>query len=99
MLDRAVSEFGRIDTLVNNAGLMDLFQSVSNVDNDTWRNVISVNVDRPMFAMRKAVPLMQAQGNGSIVNVASVAGLGGGSAGAAYTASATIPADTGWRAA
>lgn len=87
MVDRAITEFGRIDVLVNNAGVMDLFQSVADVDNDTWRRVMSVNLDGPMYAMRKAVPLMLAQGGGSIVNVASVAGVGGGSAGAAYTAS------------
>jgi NAD(P)-dependent dehydrogenase (short-subunit alcohol dehydrogenase family) len=87
MVDRAVNEFGRIDILVNNAGVMDLFQSVADVDNETWRHVMSVNVDGPMFAMRKAVPLLLAQGRGAIVNIASVAGVGGGSAGAAYTAS------------
>ena len=87
MIDKAVSEFGRIDILVNNAGVMDLFQSVADVDNEMWRRVLSVNVDGPMFAMRRAVPLMLAQGGGAIVNVASVAGLGGGSAGAAYTTS------------
>ncbi len=87
MVDRAVKEFGRLDILVNNAGVMDLFQSVADVDNDTWRRVMAVNVDGPMFAMRRAVPLMLSQGSGAIVNVASVAGLGGGSAGAAYTAS------------
>jgi NAD(P)-dependent dehydrogenase (short-subunit alcohol dehydrogenase family) len=87
MIDKAVAEYGRIDILVNNAGVMDLFQSVADVDNDTWRRVMSVNVDGPMFAMRRAVNLMLTQGSGAIVNVASVAGLGGGSAGAAYTAS------------
>jgi len=87
MVDKAVAEFGRIDILVNNAGVMDLFQSVADVSNDTWRRVLSVNLDGPMFAMRRAVPLMLAQGGGSIVNVSSVAGVGGGSAGAAYTSS------------
>ena len=87
MIDRAISAFGRIDILVNNAGVMDLFASVADVDNDTWRRVLAVNLDGPMFAMRRAVPLMLAQGGGAIVNIASVAGLGGGSAGAAYTAS------------
>jgi len=87
MVDRAVAEFGRIDILVNNAGVMDLFESVADVDNATWRRCLSVNLDGPMFAMRRAVPLMLKQGGGAIVNIASVAGLGGGSAGAAYTAS------------
>ena len=85
MVDRAVHEFGRIDILVNNAGVMDLFSSVADVDNATWRRVLGVN--GPMFAMRHAVPLMLKQGHGAIVNIASVAAMGGGSAGAAYTAS------------
>ncbi|MEQ1901303.1 MAG: SDR family oxidoreductase [Devosia sp.] len=87
MVDKAVSEFGRIDILVNNAGVMDLFQSVADVSNETWRHVLSVNLDGPMFAMRRAIPLMLKQGHGAVVNIASVAGVGGGSAGAAYTAS------------
>jgi NAD(P)-dependent dehydrogenase (short-subunit alcohol dehydrogenase family) len=87
MVERAVAAFGRLDVLVNNAGVMDLFQSVADLDNATWRRVMAINVDGPMFAMRRAVPLMLARGEGAIVNIASVAALGGGSAGAAYTAS------------
>jgi NAD(P)-dependent dehydrogenase (short-subunit alcohol dehydrogenase family) len=87
MVDKAVSAFGRIDILVNNAGVMDLFESVADVTNDTWKRVMSVNVDGPMDAMRRAVPLLLAQGGGAIVIIASVAGVGGGAAGAAYTAS------------
>jgi NAD(P)-dependent dehydrogenase (short-subunit alcohol dehydrogenase family) len=87
MIDRALAEYGRIDILVNNAGVMDLFQSVAHVDNATWHRCMSVNVDGPMYAMRRALPLMLAQGSGSIVNIASVAATGGGAAGAAYTAS------------
>ncbi|MBD8064410.1 SDR family oxidoreductase [Devosia sp. PTR5] len=87
MIERARTEFGRVDILVNNAGVMDLFQSVADVDNATWRRCMAVNVDGPMYAMRRAVPLMLAQGSGAIVNIASVAATGGGAAGAAYTAS------------
>ena len=87
MIERAVSEYGGIDILVNNAGVMDLFQSVADVDDAIWRRCMSINVDGPMYAMRRAVPLMLARGGGSIINIASVAGVGGGAAGAAYTAS------------
>jgi NAD(P)-dependent dehydrogenase (short-subunit alcohol dehydrogenase family) len=87
MIDRAMSEFGRVDVLVNNAGVMDLFQSVADLDNAMWQRCMTINVDGPMYAMRRAVPLMLEQGGGSIINVASAAALGGGSAGAAYTAS------------
>jgi NAD(P)-dependent dehydrogenase (short-subunit alcohol dehydrogenase family) len=87
MVERALSQFGRIDILVNNAGVMDLFSSVADMDNATWRRVLGVNLDGPMFAMRRAVPEMLKQGGGAIVNIASVAALGGGAAGAAYTAS------------
>lgn len=87
MVDKAVNGFGRLDILVNNAGVMDLDQPVGDLDIVLWRRVMSINVDGPMFAMRRAVPTMLKQGGGSIVNIASVAGLGGGAAGAAYTAS------------
>jgi NAD(P)-dependent dehydrogenase (short-subunit alcohol dehydrogenase family) len=87
MVETAVSTFGALDVLVNNAGIMDLTQPVGALDLEVWRRVLAVNLDGPMFAMRAAVPLMLAAGGGAIVNIASVAGLGGGSAGAAYTAS------------
>ncbi len=87
MIERTISTFGRIDALINNAGVMDLDQPVGSIDPDVWRRVLAINLDGPMFAMRAAVPHMLKQGGGAIVNVASVAGLGGAAAGAAYTAS------------
>jgi NAD(P)-dependent dehydrogenase (short-subunit alcohol dehydrogenase family) len=86
MIDTAISAFGRLDILVNNAGVMDLNQPVGNLDLAVWRRVLAVNVDGPMFAMRAAMPHLLKAG-GSIINVASVAGVGGAAAGAAYTAS------------
>jgi NAD(P)-dependent dehydrogenase (short-subunit alcohol dehydrogenase family) len=47
---------------------------------------MAINLDGPMFTMRRAVPLMAAQGGGAIINIASVGGIKGGAAGAAYTA-------------
>jgi NAD(P)-dependent dehydrogenase (short-subunit alcohol dehydrogenase family) len=86
-VDTAVNTYGRLNVLCNNAGVMDLNQGVGELTDDVWRRVLSINLDGPMFATRRAVPVMIQQGGGSIINIASVAGLGGGAAGAAYTVS------------
>jgi len=86
LIDLAISSHGRIDILVNNAGVMDYMQGVAELDDDIWRKVMAINVDGPMFTMRRAVPRMVEQGSGCIVNIASVGGLHGAAAGAAYTA-------------
>lgn len=72
---------------MNNAGVMDTSQGVGEVSDEMWQRVVGINLNGPMYTSRKAVQAMLAQGGGSIINVASVAGLGGGAAGAAYTAS------------
>jgi len=87
MIDTAVKEYGRLDILVNNAGIMDRATPVADVSNDLWNRVMAVNLNGPFYACRKAVPIMLGQGGGSIVNIASVAGVRGGAAGTAYTAS------------
>lgn len=87
MIDAAVQTYGRLDALVNNAGVMDNNHGVGELTNAMWERVIGINLNGPMYLSRLAVPRMVAQGGGSIVNVASVAGVGGGAAGAAYTTS------------
>lgn len=87
LIDHAVSTFGRLDVLVNNAGVMDYMQGVDELTDEVWRRVLGINLDGPMFTCRRAVQHMLAHGGGSIVNVASTAALHGGAAGAAYTAS------------
>jgi NAD(P)-dependent dehydrogenase (short-subunit alcohol dehydrogenase family) len=87
LVDLAVTTYGRIDILVNNAGVMDYMAGVGEVTDDIWRKVMAINVDGPMFTMRRAVPVMIEQGGGVIVNIASVGGLEGGPAGAAYITS------------
>ncbi|RPI23114.1 MAG: SDR family NAD(P)-dependent oxidoreductase [Chloroflexota bacterium] len=77
----------KLDVLVNNAGIMDKFQSVAEVDDATWNKVFAVNVLSVMKLSRAAIPLMIKGGKGAIVNVASEAALRGSAAGAAYTAS------------
>lgn len=78
---------GRIDALANVAGIMDSFQPVHELDDETWERVFDVNVTSLMRLMRAAVPLMLEAGYGSVVNVTSEAGLRGSAAGTAYTAS------------
>ena len=87
IIGTATSRYGRLDVLVNNAGVMDNNHGVGEVANAMWERVLGINLHGPMYLSRLAVPRMVAQGGGSIVNVASVAGVGGGAAGAAYTTS------------
>ena len=87
LIDLALRAHGRLDVLVNNAGVMDYMQGVGELSDDIWRRVLGINLEGPMFTMRRAIPQMLQQGGGSIVNVASTAGIEGGAAGAAYTAS------------
>ncbi len=87
LIESATQNFGRLDILVNNAGIMDRFLPVGKMDNATWEKVFAVNLNGVFFTIRLAIPIMMEQGGGVIVNLASAAGLGGGFAGAAYTAS------------
>lgn len=87
LIDLAIQTYGHLDVLVNNAGVMDFMQGVGELSDDIWRKVMGINLDGPMYTCRKAVAHMLERGSGSIVNVASTAGLHGGAAGAAYTAS------------
>jgi NAD(P)-dependent dehydrogenase (short-subunit alcohol dehydrogenase family) len=87
LVDTAVTVYGRLDILCNNAGIMDRVTPVTELTDELWRRVLGVNLDGPMFASRRALPIMAAQGKGVIINTASAAGLTGGIAGAAYTTS------------
>lgn len=87
LVDLAKKSFGRVDVLVNNAGIMDRFLPVGEITDEVWNRVLGVNLNGPMYTMRRALPGMVEQGGGVIINIASAAGLGGGFAGVAYTAS------------
>jgi NAD(P)-dependent dehydrogenase (short-subunit alcohol dehydrogenase family) len=87
LIEAAMSSYGRIDVLVNNAGVIDSNQGVGELTDAIWERVIGVNLNGPMYTSRRAVQHMLRQGGGNIINIASTAGVGGGSAGAAYTAS------------
>jgi NAD(P)-dependent dehydrogenase (short-subunit alcohol dehydrogenase family) len=87
IISLAKTTYGTLHILVNNAGVMDNFQPVGEVDNETWDHVMKVNVDGPFKAMRAAIKIFMENGSGNIINIASIGGLKGGVAGAAYTTS------------
>lgn len=77
---------GRLDGLANVAGIMDGFLPIGEVDDETWDRVLAVNVTAVMRCTRAAIRLMEPAGAGSIVQVASEAGLRGSAGGVSYTA-------------
>ncbi|OCK73892.1 short-chain dehydrogenase/reductase SDR [Lepidopterella palustris CBS 459.81] len=89
MMKDTVSKFGRLDVLVNNAGIMDHFDPVGELSKSLWDRVIAVNLTAPMLTSKLAVNQMLSQepAGGAILNVASTASVKGFPAGAAYTAS------------
>ena len=87
-VDRIVAAAGnRIDVLASVAGIMDGFLPPHELDDETWTRVLGVNLTGPMRLTRAVLPHMMSAHKGSIVNVASEAGLRGSASGAAYTAS------------
>jgi NAD(P)-dependent dehydrogenase (short-subunit alcohol dehydrogenase family) len=87
MVDETQKSFGRVDILCNNAGIMDGVRPVADTTDEIWEKVMTINLNAPFWASRRVIPSMLRQGGGVIINTASVAGLYGGIAGAAYTVS------------
>ena len=70
----AVEQFGRVDVLVNNAGIMQL-ASLAKLTVDEWDRMIDVNIKGVLYGIAAVLPLMNKQQSGHIINIASVAGL------------------------
>jgi NAD(P)-dependent dehydrogenase (short-subunit alcohol dehydrogenase family) len=70
----ASERWGRLDVLVNNAGISPSFTRAERLDLDAWRDVLDVNLTAPLLCSRAALPLMEAAGGGSIVNISSIHG-------------------------
>ncbi len=74
MIDETVRRYGQIDVLVNNVGISKR-GSVLDVNEEEWDNIMAVNVKSMMLTSQQVIPKMKERGGGSIVNIASTAGL------------------------
>ncbi|MBV9293533.1 MAG: SDR family oxidoreductase [Frankiales bacterium] len=79
-------ELGKIDVLVNNAGIL-RFNAIADTPLDEFRQVVDVNLVGVFLGMKTAIPALKRAGGGSIVNISSTEGLGGTVFCGAYTAS------------
>src|SRR5690242_14804851 len=66
--------FGRLDALVNNAGIA-IFKPILDVTYEDWQRVLAVNLTGPFLVTQAAAPLMRDSGGGAIVNITSISGL------------------------
>jgi NAD(P)-dependent dehydrogenase (short-subunit alcohol dehydrogenase family) len=86
MIDQTVKWFGRLDCLVNNAGVPSPMVSITEIDVATIDQLMAVNIRGVLLGIKHAAPAMLAQKAGSIINIASIAGLRGGGSGHIYSA-------------
>lgn len=86
MIDDAVTRWGRIDVLFNNAGVV-LVRSIEQMTEDEWDRVMSINVKAAFLAAKHVVPIMRWNGGGTILNTGSIASFTGQVGTPAYSAS------------
>ena len=86
MVDSAVKAFGRLDIAVNNAGVAQEFSPLHTIDEDVMDRQFAINVKGVQFGMRHQIHQMLQQGEGSILNVSSIAGILGAPGLSAYCA-------------
>ena len=86
VIDKTLAIYGRVDILINNAGIYPAGSTTENTTKELWDKVIAINLTGPFLGCQLCIPHMRKAGGGSIVNISSIAGLVGGN-GPAYTAS------------
>ena len=84
-VDFAVSEFGRLDCMVNNAGIVGAVGPIADTSGAAWRATMAILVDGTFFGMKHAARVMIPQGSGSIISLASTAAVLGGLGPHCYT--------------
>ncbi len=90
-VQRATAEtlrvFGRIDILINNAGIAGSIGSTWDYDVAEWLRIVNVNLNGAFYCCKAIIPVMRAHGYGRVVNISSIAGKEGNAGAAAYSAS------------
>lgn len=87
LVSTVVAQTGRVDVLVNNAGITGPAQSVAEYPVSEWRRVLSINLDGVFYCCQAVLPTMLAQGSGRIINIASISGKEGNPNMSAYSTS------------
>ncbi|MFB2021148.1 SDR family NAD(P)-dependent oxidoreductase [Pseudoflavonifractor sp. P01025] len=85
LVKAALDTYSRIDILVNNAGVGGSTANMNDITMDEWNKVLTTNLTAPFMLCKKVIPVMEEQGGGAIVNIASMASTGAGRGGLAYT--------------
>ncbi|MEN6474322.1 MAG: SDR family oxidoreductase [Syntrophaceae bacterium] len=86
LIDLGLETYTDIDILVNNAGIGGLLDPLENQTAEEWHKVFDVNVMGPVYATKHVIAHMKSRRKGSIINIASVAGVRSGAGGNAYSA-------------
>lgn len=87
LINRAVAEYGKIDVLVNNAGIATPYAKAEDHKLEDWDRTIAINLSGVFYGLKYGIAQMMKQGGGNIVNVASLAGVAASTMGMAYSAS------------
>ncbi len=87
LVDRVISDFGKIDIIINSAGVLDL-SSIEETSIDIWNNAIATNLSAPFFLVQNALEQLKKSYAPRVINISSNAGrMGGYANGMSYTAS------------
>ncbi|MEE1885710.1 3-ketoacyl-ACP reductase [Pedobacter flavus] len=85
-VSKLVDELGKFDILVNNAGIA-AFGSVVDMDVDTWKRIVEVNLFGTYYVTKEVLPQLIEKNEGDIINISSTAGLNGAATTSSYSAS------------
>lgn len=78
VVSTAIETFGKVDILINNAGVTgQIGQTIEEIDEKTWNFILDINTRGPFLGMKAVIPEMKKNGGGSIVNISSLSGIYG----------------------